>query len=407
MKSIISLVGEHESSCGYCKNQSHTSTTSSNTNTNTNSSISYGIISNSMNIEDYEALMLIGWRRSGNYFYKPNMFKTCCPQYTIRLHVPDYIPSKHQKQLCRKFQRYLETDDIHLNPINSSMELDKNHKDNLSHTFTIVTVPAELTQERFELYKKYQVEIHKDSEDEITQFGFKNFLVDSPLNQKQDIHNNKSITYGTFHQLYRIDDELVAVGVVDILPSGLSSVYFFYDPAKRFLVLGKYSAYCEIEYCKQNQLAYYYMGFYIDSCEKMRYKGEFSPSELLCPTTLQWYYLKDILHYFRKEKFKFCPLDKELHDLYIKDTNNLYDDNSSYREVDKSNTTIERKYSPRLNKSDDNFKEIELLLSSDQNFELYFFHLEKRGQEIVKEYLLELQDVCGYEILKRIKIRLF
>jgi hypothetical protein len=30
------------------------------------------------------------------------------------------------------------------------------------------------------------------------------------------------------------------------------------------------------------------MGFYIHSCEKMQYKAEYSPSELLCPTTLIW-----------------------------------------------------------------------------------------------------------------------
>ena len=46
--------------------------------------------------------------------------------------------------------------------------------------------------------------------------------------------------YGTYHQLYRLDGRLVAVGVVDILPSGLSSVYLFYDPDEKLLSLGMY-----------------------------------------------------------------------------------------------------------------------------------------------------------------------
>jgi hypothetical protein len=35
-------------------------------------------------------------------------------------------------------------------------------------------------------------------------------------------------------------------------------------------------------------LQYYYLGFYIHTCSKMRYKGAYEPSELLCPVTLQW-----------------------------------------------------------------------------------------------------------------------
>lgn len=42
--------------------------------------------------------------------------------------------------------------------------------------------------------------------------------------------------------LYRIDGKLIAVGVLDVLPESISSVYFFYDPEYEFLNLGTYSA---------------------------------------------------------------------------------------------------------------------------------------------------------------------
>ena len=35
-------------------------------------------------------------------------------------------------------------------------------------------------------------------------------------------------------------------------------------------------------------LEYYYMGFYIHSCSKMRYKGAYDPSDLLCPEVYCW-----------------------------------------------------------------------------------------------------------------------
>jgi hypothetical protein len=35
------------------------------------------------------------------------------------------------------------------------------------------------------------------------------------------------------------------------------------------------------------------MGYYIHDCQKMRYKGEYKPSELRCPTTGKWVSLDD------------------------------------------------------------------------------------------------------------------
>lgn len=42
-------------------------------------------------------------------------------------------------------------------------------------------------------------------------------------------------------------------------------------------------------------LQYYYMGFYIHSCPKMRYKAAFRPSEIQCPTTRAWHPLERVL----------------------------------------------------------------------------------------------------------------
>ena len=59
------------------------------------------------------------------------------------------------------------------------------------------------------------------------------------------------------------------------------------------LALGKLSALREIEWVREASrrcptLGYYYMGYYIHECPKMRYKAEYAPSELKCPVTGQW-----------------------------------------------------------------------------------------------------------------------
>ncbi|XP_066992524.2 arginyl-tRNA--protein transferase 1 isoform X3 [Anabrus simplex] len=100
--------------------------------------------------------------------------------------------------------------------------------------------------------------------------------------------------YGSFHQQYWLDGRLVAVGVIDILPRCVSSVYFFYDPDLSQLSLGTYASLQELSLVRSlhhnaPDLQYYYMGFYIHTCPKMRYKANYCPSFLLCPETYTWH----------------------------------------------------------------------------------------------------------------------
>ncbi|XP_050210613.1 arginyl-tRNA--protein transferase 1-like isoform X2 [Mercurialis annua] len=149
--------------------------------------------------------------------------------------------------------------------------------------------------EEFELYRRYQMKVHNDAPDHVTESAYRRFLVDTPLVSVPPSGDGSvpSCGFGSFHQQYVIDGQLVAVGVVDILPKCLSSKYLFWDPDFAFLSLGKYSALQEISWVKDNQvycpsLQYYYLGYYIHSCSKMRYKAAYHPSELLCPLRYQW-----------------------------------------------------------------------------------------------------------------------
>ncbi|KAK0053361.1 arginyl-tRNA--protein transferase 1-like isoform X1 [Biomphalaria pfeifferi] len=147
-------------------------------------------------------------------------------------------------------------------------------------------------QESFSLFKKYQMLVHRESEEECDKMGFRNFLVESPLEDNQGTIRPPD-GFGSFHQHYILDGKLIAVGVIDILPACVSSVYLYYDPDYSFLGLGVYSALRELALVRKLHqsvpaLKYYYMGFYIHSCPKMRYKGQFVPSFLACPVSYTW-----------------------------------------------------------------------------------------------------------------------
>lgn len=148
--------------------------------------------------------------------------------------------------------------------------------------------------DEYYLYRKYQLRVHNDTPDHVTESSYKRFLVDTPLVYvpPNDDGTVPSCGFGSFHQQYVVDGKLIAVGVIDILPKCLSSKYLFWDPDLAFLSLGKYSALEEIRCVRENQvhcptLQYYYLGYYIHSCSKMRYKAAYRPSELLCPLRYQ------------------------------------------------------------------------------------------------------------------------
>ncbi|KAM7104031.1 arginyl-tRNA--protein transferase 1 isoform 3-T3 [Ciconia maguari] len=169
-------------------------------------------------------------------------------------------------------------------------------------------------QESYQVYKRYQMVIHKDPPDKPTINQFTRFLCDSPL-EAENAPTGPECGYGSFHQQYWLDGKIIAVGVIDILPYCVSSVYLYYDPDYSFLSLGVYSALREIAFTRQlhekaPDLCFYYMGFYIHSCPKMRYKGQYRPSDLLCPETYVWTPIEQCLPLL--EHSKYCRFNQDV-----------------------------------------------------------------------------------------------
>ncbi|KAI9028268.1 arginine-tRNA-protein transferase [Phycomyces nitens] len=301
--SIVSIVGKRKGDCGYCHRE--------------NTSVTYGLWAEALTCEDYQTLIDHGWRRSGHYLYKPNLEASCCPQYTIRLDAAEYKQTKSQRKVVNKFNRFLEgdwtpKDNTAMDTISESHQESSEIHANPSarhHTLQISLEKSSFTTEKYNIYHKYQVGIHKDDPDKLSPGSFRKFLVESPLEDEPFADEKPGQGYGSFHQKYILDGKLIAVAVLDILPKCVSSVYFFYDPEYAFLALGKYSALQEISLVKElektvsSELKWYYMGFYIHTCPKMNYKGQFQPSYLLDPMLYTWYPIKQCQERLDKHRF--------------------------------------------------------------------------------------------------------
>ncbi|KAA0189194.1 hypothetical protein HAZT_HAZT002833 [Hyalella azteca] len=188
------------------------------------------------------------------------------------------------------------------------------------------------------LFKRYQKAVHHETDDECNFNVYFHFLVDTPIKfncsisffKEQHPDAGPSSGLGSFHQQYWLDGEkLIAVAVIDILPCCVSSVYFYYDPEYSFLSLGTYSSLRELALTRElgreySRLAWYYMGFYIHSCPKMRYKGHYEPSFLLCPETYSW-----------------CPLPPSVKKLDVNKYSRLVE-NSSEEDTEGTNIDIDK-----------------------------------------------------------------
>lgn len=166
------------------------------------------------------------------------------------------------------------------------------------------------------VYHSYQMKIHGDPPSKPCEAQYTRFLCDSPLEESKGENKKEgtvSMGYGSFHQHYILDGKIVAVGVIDILPYCTSSVYLYYHPDYSFLALGTYSALQEIAFTRSlnkmdKELKYYYMGYYIHTCSKMRYKAQYYPSFLLCPETYTWHPIEKCLPKLDQNKYaRFAP----------------------------------------------------------------------------------------------------
>jgi arginine-tRNA-protein transferase len=80
---------------------------------------------------------------------------------------------------------------------------------------------------------------------------------------------------------YSLDNQPVAVILLDLQTDGLSAVYSFFDPNLSNRSLGIFMILDIAAIAFQMNLPFVYLGYYIEASAKMNYKRRFQPSEVL------------------------------------------------------------------------------------------------------------------------------
>lgn len=260
----------------------------------------------------YQSLVDRSWRRSGSLLYRPNQRDACCPHYTLRVDSAHFRPTRDQRQAINRFNRFVIGDTYteeasRRHPKSREQAHRRNTEFNLierihesesqslkrppepAHSFDVTLEPDDFTEEKYAVYENYQSIVHHESRSEISRSGFTKFLCNSPLRRETSSWaDGQEKRLGSYHQCYRLDGRLVAIGVLDLLPHAVSSVYFLYHESMHNWNPGKLGALREIALAIEGGYRWWYPGFYIHTCPKMRYKMDYSPKQILNPDNMHW-----------------------------------------------------------------------------------------------------------------------
>lgn len=184
----------------------------------------------------YNQLITRGFRRSGEYVYKPGC-TDCSACVPVRIRCNDFEPRRTDRRNLAA---------------NADLSIDYQ--------------AARFTDAYFDLYCKYLNHRHPGGGmDDPEPEDFERFL----LNPWGD----------TLFLEVRHEADIVAVAVTDAAADGLSAVYTFFDPEYSARALGRFSILSQIELCRSMNITYLYLGYWVDGCQKMQYKTDFRPQE--------------------------------------------------------------------------------------------------------------------------------
>lgn len=186
--------------------------------------------------ELYGTLIANGFRRSGDYAYRP-----ACPQCSacvpVRLPAAAFRPNRSQRRCAKR---------------NADL---------------LVGRLSRLGDEHFDLYRRYLLARHP--------FGGMDAY------DAKAFHEFLGSRWGVteFWEFRDPTGRLLMVAVVDRLQQGLSAVYTFFDPAENQRSLGTYAVLAQVDVARAEGLPHVYLGYWVEHSETMDYKRQFQPLE--------------------------------------------------------------------------------------------------------------------------------
>lgn len=185
----------------------------------------------------YHAFLDANFRRSGRMIYQP-VCHGCQECRSIRVPTATFTPTASQRRVVRR---------------NADLQVS-------------VDRPV-LTDEKAGLYARY-VNTRHDKPGTADAESLRQFLYDSPTDTLEFVYHGPG-------------GRIVGVGICDVSPRSLSSVYFYFDPADNARSPGTYGALYEIDWARAHGIGHYYLGYWVRDCPAMTYKANFRPAQLL------------------------------------------------------------------------------------------------------------------------------
>ncbi len=184
----------------------------------------------------YSRLVSNGFRRSGEHLYKPHC-TGCSECVPVRIPVNEFKMRRNQKRTWKQ---------------NQDLSIEKSK--------------AIFKEDHYQLYMKYQSERHPDGGmDNSDRDDYIDFLL---------ARWSESYLFE-----FRLEGKLIAVSVVDALDNAYSAIYTFFDTDYKERSLGKFSILTLVEQSRLEGYTWLYLGYWISSCNKMKYKIEYQPME--------------------------------------------------------------------------------------------------------------------------------
>jgi len=191
-----------------------------------------------MNPKTFSNLTEMGFRRSGDFIYKPQC-ASCQACIPVRVPAESFQANKNQRRVLKKNQ------DIR-----------------------VTAARAEFRDEDYKLYEQYINGRHHDGG------------MHPPTHKQYTAFLLSDWSESLFFRFY-LGDQLLCVAVADRLSNGLSAVYTYFDTAHASRSLGTYAILWQIQFCKTKNLQHLYLGYWVAECRKMSYKNQFHPTEQL------------------------------------------------------------------------------------------------------------------------------
>jgi arginine-tRNA-protein transferase len=195
--------------------------------------------------EEYEQMLVRGWRRFGPLYFRPAC-QTCMKCVSLRLPTATFHPNRSQRRARAA----------------------------CAHLRVEVGVPR-VDEQRLALYRAWHAEREETRE-----------WAPSSLSRREYVLQF-AFPHPAAREVAYYDDSaeggprLVGLGLSDETPQAWSAVYFFYDPAYAHCSPGTANVVFQVELARARGIPHVYLGYRVQECASLRYKGGFRPHELL------------------------------------------------------------------------------------------------------------------------------